>query len=64
MIRGFKVKLHPTEEQMILMMKSFGIARWTYNWALNRQKETYEAGGKFISAGELKKEITKLKKQD
>lgn len=64
MIRGFKVKLHPTEEQKILMMKSFGIARWTYNWALSRKKENYEAGGKFISAGEIKKEITKLKKQD
>jgi putative transposase len=64
MIRGFKVKLHPTEEQKILMLKSFGTARWTYNWALSRQKENYESGGKFISAVELKKEITKLKKQE
>jgi putative transposase len=64
MISGFKVKLHPSDEQKILMLKSFGTARWTYNWALNRQKENYEAGGKFISAGDLKKEITKLKKQE
>ena len=64
LIRGFKVKLHPTNEQRILMLKSFGTARYIYNWALNRQKENYEAGGKFISAGDLKKEITKLKKQE
>lgn len=64
MIRGFKVKLHPTKNQKILMLKSFGTARWAYNWALNRQKENYEAGGKFLSAVELKKEITKLKKQE
>jgi putative transposase len=64
MIRSFTVRLHPTDEQKILMFKSFGTARWAYNWALNRQKENYEAGGKFISAVELKKEITKLKKQE
>jgi putative transposase len=64
MIRGFKVKLHPTDSQKVLMLKAFGTARWAYNWALNRQRENYEAGGKFISAGELKKEITRLKKQE
>jgi putative transposase len=62
MIRSFKVKLHPTEAQKILMFKSFGTARWSYNWALNRQIENYKAGGKFINAIELKKEMTKLKK--
>ena len=36
MIRGFKVKLHPTNEQKILMLKSFGTARFIYNWALNK----------------------------
>lgn len=32
-------------------------------WALNRQKENYESGNKFISAFELRKELTNLKKQ-
>lgn len=64
MLRGFKVKLHPTESQKTLMFKSFGIARWAYNWALNRQKENYEAGGNFLTAVALKKEITQLKKQE
>ena len=46
------------------MLKAFGTARWIYNWCINRQKENYEAGGKFISAFELRKEVTALKKQD
>jgi putative transposase len=45
------------------MLKSFGTARWTYNWALSRQKENFETGGKFLSAIALKKELTQLKKQ-
>jgi putative transposase len=64
MLRSFKVKLHPTEDQKTLMLKSFGTARWVYNWALNRQKGNYEAGGTFLSALALKKEITQLKKQE
>lgn len=64
MIRGFKVKLHPGKEQKDLMLKAFGTARWVYNWCINRQNENYEAGGKFINAFELRKEITALKKQD
>ena len=63
MLRGFKVKLHPTESQKTLMLKSFGTARWVYNWSLNRQQENYKSGGKFLKATVLKKEITQLKKQ-
>jgi putative transposase len=46
------------------MLKSFGTARWVYNWALRRQKENFEDDGRFLSAVNLKKEITKLKKQE
>jgi putative transposase len=62
MIKGFKVKLHPSEEQRILMAKAFGTSRWVYNWCLNRQKENYEAGGRFIKPYDLRKEITALKR--
>ena len=63
MLRSFKVKLHPSKEQKDLMLKAFGTARWIYNWCINRQKENYEAGGKFIDAYNLRKEVTALKKQ-
>jgi putative transposase len=64
MIRGFKVKLHPSIEQKYLLLKAFGTSRWVYNWCLIRQKENFEAGGKFINGYKLRKEITALKKQE
>ena len=62
MERSFKIQIFPNKEQQNLMFKSFGCARFSYNWALARQKENYENGGKFISDGDLRKEFTRLKK--
>jgi len=64
MVKGYRVKLYPTKEQECKMWQSAGIARWAYNWALGRQKENYESGGKFIQDGSLCKEITQLKKTE
>ena len=62
MIQSYKVKLHPNKEQKALMFKSFGTARFAYNWALARQIDNRENGGKFISDGDLRKEFTQFKK--
>lgn len=64
MILAKKVRLKPTEEQERQLWKSVGTARWAYNWALNKQIENYKNGGKFISDGELRKELTQLKKTE
>ena len=64
MEKGFKVQIFPNEEQKKMMFKSFGCARFAYNWALAREKENYEKGGKFISDAELRKEFTKLRHSD
>lgn len=37
--------------------------RFVYNWVLQREKENYEQGNKFLSAYTLKKELTELKKE-
>jgi len=57
-----KVRLYPTPEQEQKLWQSAGTARFIYNWALNRQEENYQKGGKFLSDNELRKEITQLKK--
>ena len=62
MIIAKKVRLKPTPEQEQKLWQSVGIARFVYNWTLNRQEENYKNGGKFISDNELRKEITQLKK--
>lgn len=62
MIKSYKVRLEPTEEQCILMFKTAGCTRYIYNWCLSFQKERYEAGEKFVSAMGMSKYLTALKK--
>lgn len=64
MEKSFKVQIFPNKEQQKLMFKSFGCARFAYNWALNLQQENYKSGGKFIQDGYLRKQFTQLKKQE
>lgn len=64
MIKGYKIKLHPTKEQEQILWQSAGVARWSYNWTLSKQKENYESGGKFINDGDLRKILTQLKKTE
>ena len=62
MFKSFKVMLHPNNKQRTKMFQCFGVSRFAYNWALGRQQENHKNGGKFISAFDLKKEFTQLKK--
>ena len=64
MILAKKVRLYPSEIQEQRLWQSVGTARFIYNWTLARQEENYKNGGKFISDNELRKEITKLKKNE
>lgn len=64
MILAKKVRIKPTEEQTLKLWKSAGTSRWAYNWALAKQEENYKNGGKFISDGELRKELTVLKQSE
>ena len=64
MIKSYKIKLHPTKEQEQKLWQSAGTARWAYNWALAKQQENYKSSGKFISDGDLRKELTQLKKTE
>ena len=64
MIKSIKVMLLPNNKQRTKLFQSAGVARWAYNWTLARQQENYKNGGKFISDGELRKELTQLKKTE
>lgn len=63
MIKSVKVRLLPTQEQEILMLKAIGCSRFTYNWALNRCNELYNQGVKH-NMSNIRKEFTQLKKQE
>ncbi len=64
MIIALKVRLEPNNKQMSKLFQSAGVARWTYNWTLGKQQENYKNGGTFIKDGDLRKELTLLKKTD
>ena len=64
MILAKKVRLYPTKEQEQKLWQSVGIARFIYNYTLTKQEENYRNGGKFISDGIIRKELTQLKKSE
>ena len=64
MIKTIRVMLIPNNKQKTKLFQYANTARFAYNWALDRERENYKNGGKFISDGDLRKEFTQLKKTD
>ncbi|MGN0329156.1 MAG: RNA-guided endonuclease InsQ/TnpB family protein [Lachnospira sp.] len=64
MIKSLKVMLMPNNIQNTKMFQYAGAARFAYNWALTREQENHEKGGKFIPDTELRKEFTRLRNSD
>ncbi len=64
MVKAIKVMLLPNNVQRTKLFQCAGASRFAYNWALAKEKENYEKGGKFISDTELRKEFTKLRASD
>ncbi|MCC3435000.1 MAG: transposase [Oscillatoriales cyanobacterium] len=63
MLKAFKYRIYPTSEQSILLAKSFGCARWFYNYTLNLTSETYKQTGKGLSRNEIINLLPFLKKE-
>ena len=53
MLRAYKYRIYPTEEQKVLLAKTFGCCRFVYNWALNLKIEAYKQEKKSIGNVEL-----------
>ena len=64
MIKAIKVMLIPNNVQQTKMFQYADAARFAYNWALAKEKDNYEKGGKFISDSNLRKEFTILRNSD
>lgn len=67
MLRGMKIALDLTNEQEQQMWRSAGVARWSYNYAITRDRESYSNYLKdntlprTLSEGQIRKELTVLK---
>lgn len=61
-IKTIKVRLKPNNKQLTKLFQYAGCARFAYNWAIERERENYKQGNKFLSDNELRKEFTQIKK--
>ena len=64
MIKAYKYRLYPNGEQRTFFEKSFGCARYVYNWALNKRIEAYQQRKERLSCVDLCKMLTDLKKEE
>lgn len=64
MIKTIKVMLVPNNKQETRLFQYADTARFAYNWALAKEKESYDNNTGFISDTKLRREFTKLKKTE
>lgn len=65
MLRAYKYKIYPTEEQKVLFAKTFGCCRFVYNWALNLRIEAYKRDKKSVAYKEVQdRMVNELKKEN
>ena len=63
MNKSFKVRIYPTEEQRVLLEKTFGANRFVYNYFLNLKSKLYEFYRINLSYTNSSKVLSELKKQ-
>lgn len=49
MLRAYKYRIYPTDEQKVMLAKTFGCCRYVYNWALDLKEKEYRENKKGIS---------------
>lgn len=64
MLKAYKYRIYPTNEQKVLLSKHFGSCRWLYNYALDKKKTAYEKDKTNISRFDLQKELPLLKRSE
>ncbi|MCC5600062.1 RNA-guided endonuclease InsQ/TnpB family protein [Nostoc favosum] len=62
MLKAAKVRLYPTTEQEEALAKSFGCARWYWNYSLNACIQHYQETGKSLKLNVYKAYLPQLKK--
>lgn len=64
MLKSYKYKIKPNEEQKVLLNKHFGSIRFAYNYFLNERKVEYETNKQTLNYNDNSSALTKLKKQE
>ena len=65
MLRAYKYRIYPTDEQKVLFAKTFGCCRFVYNRALNLKIEAYKLEKKSVAYKEVQNRmVNELKKEN
>ena len=62
-MKGYKYRIYPTEEQKVQINKTFGSSRFVYNYFLAMKIELYKTEEKTLSYNQCSKILTELKKE-
>jgi putative transposase len=62
--RAYKYRFYPTDEQKHVLARTFGCARFVYNWALRQKTDAFYRENKRLSYKDLSESLTLLKQQD
>jgi putative transposase len=62
--RAYKYRFYPTDEQKQVLARTFGCARFVYNWALRHKSDAFYRENKRLSYKGLSESLTRLKQQD
>ena len=60
--KSFKVRIYPNEEQKVLIDKTFGCARYVYNFMLNLKQKLYKNFNITLGFYNMSKVLTELKR--
>ena len=62
MLKSYKYKIKPNDDQIVLLNKHFGSIRFAYNYFLNERKVEYETNKQTLNYNDNSATLTKLKK--
>jgi putative transposase len=62
--RAYQYRFYPTDEQKHVLARTFGCARFVYNWALRQKTDAFSKENKRLSYKDLSEALTLLKQQN
>ena len=63
MEKGFEYRIYPSQEQALLLARTFGCSRWVFNHFLEEKIRVFKETGKSLSYCKCSKMLTKIKTQ-
>ena len=63
MLKAYKFRAYPNKEQQLLFAKTFGCARFIYNYYLDKKIRLYKESKESLSYNKCSADLTQLKNE-